>query len=304
MSALDSLFNITNNEKLFNTSFKYCLVDESKHPFTIDEKIARPNHAEDFVNIVDLLNVNVKVLDKYKGLGVSIQASGVCAIDIDHCVNKQFDVNGISPLAKQIISLFEKFAYVEFSFSGSGIRIFFQADKIDDYESYYYTKNSKIGVEYYYPEGSARYVTITGRTIINNNPTNDKSIGNQQLHLFLELYMKRRYVLSKQQTTIADNRSMDDLMKVVKLKYLTDHNFQDLWFTQAPGSGHDESERDYHLVAYLYENITQDKNKLKEIFEQSPFFKSKDWKHMNKWNKQDFRYFNYVFERVQQKHRS
>lgn len=304
MSALDNLLNISNNENLLCSSFKYCLVDESKHPFAVNEKIARPNHAEDFVDIADLMDVNVKVLDKYKGLGVSIQASKICAIDIDHCVSKSFDANGISQLAKQIISLFEAFAYVEFSFSGNGIRIFFQANPVKDYELYYYVKNSRLNVEYYYPEGSSRYVTITGKTIINNNPRNDISTGNQQLHLFLESYMKRRYALSKQQANVDDNRSLDDLMKIVRLKYLNDHSFQDLWFAQAPGSGHDESERDYHLIAYIYDYVTKDKSKIKEIFEQSPFFKSKDWKHVNKWTKQDFRYFNYVFEKVQQKHRS
>ena len=93
-------------------------------------------------------------------------------------------------------------------------------------------------------------------------------------------------------------------MKLVKYRYMTNNSFQDVWFSLAPGSGHDESERDYKLIAEIYDNITKDKDKIKQIFEQSPFFKSKDWKHVNKWTKQDFRYFNYVFERVQQKHRS
>ena len=304
MSALDTLFNITNNLYLFNYHFRYCLVDDSKHPFTIKETMARPNHVEDFVELSELLNLNVETLEKYKGLGISIQASGVCAIDIDHCIEIPFDVNSISPLARQIIGLFEtnKCGYVEFSFSGCGIRIFFKANPVKDYELKYYIKNSKMNIEYYYPEGSNRYVTITGKTIFNYRleDENEHTIDDV-LHTFLESFMKRRYVLVKQHSNIVDDRSIDELMKIVKLKYLQDYNFQELWFSQAPGSGHDESERDYHLVAYIYDYITKDKDKIKQIFEQSPFFKSKDWKHVNKWTKQDFRYFNYLYDRINSK---
>lgn len=305
MSALDALFNITNNQYLFNYHFRYCLVDDSKHPFTIKETMARPNHVEDFVELSELLNLNVETLEKYKGLGISIQASRVCAIDIDHCVEKPFDINSISLLAQQIIEHFEinNCGYIEFSFSGCGIRIFFEANPIKDYELKYYTKNSKLNIEYYYPEGSNRYVTITGRTIVNNNISIQKYKYDTDdvLHRFLEMYMKRRYVLAKQYNNIVDDRNIDELMKIVKLKYLNDYNFQELWFSQAPGSGHDESERDYHLVAYIYDYITKDKDKIKQIFEQSPFFKSKDWKHVNKWTKQDFRYFNYLYDRINNK---
>ena len=305
MSALDTLFNITNNQYLFNYHFRYCLVDDSKHPFTIKETMARPNHAEDFVELSELLNLSVETLEKYKGLGISIQASRVCAIDIDHCVERPFDVNSISLLAQQIIEHFEinNCGYIEFSFSGCGIRIFFEANPIKDYELKYYTKNSKLNIEYYYPEGSNRYVTITGRTIVSNNISIQKYKYDTDdvLYRFLETYMKRRYVLAKQHNNIVDDRSIDELMKIVKLKYLNDYSFQELWFSQAPGSGHDESERDYHLVAYIYDYVTKDKDKIKQIFEHSPFFKSKDWKHVNKWTKQDFRYFSYLYDRINSK---
>jgi hypothetical protein len=267
--------------------------------------MARPNHFEDFAELSELLNLNVETLEKYKGLGISIQASRVCAIDIDHCVEKPFDINSISLLAQQIIEHFQinNCGYIEFSFSGCGIRIFFEANPIKDYELKYYIKNSKLNIEYYYPEGSNRYVTITGRTIVNNNISIQKYKYDTDdvLHTFLEDYMKRRYVLVKQHSNIVDDRSIDELMKIVKLKYLNDYSFQELWFTAAPGSGHDESERDYHLVAYIYDYITKDKDKIKQIFEQSPFFKSKDWKHVNKWTKQDFRYFNYLYDRINSK---
>lgn len=302
MNALDTLFNISRIDCLVDYPFKYCLVDEEKHPFTVAGTMARPNHEEDFCNMSDLLNLSVDALEKYKGLGVSIQASKICAIDIDHCVSNPFDANGISPLAQDIINLFKKFAYVEFSFSGTGIRIFFQASKVDDYEQKYYTKNSKLNVEYYYPEGSNRYVTITGRAIACNYPRTSKVDADSALQTFLTMYMKRQHISSNHSDcSFKDDRPVDELMKRIKFCYMTDFNFQNLWFEAAPGSGHDESERDYHLVAYIYDYVTKDKDKIKQIFEQSPFYKTKDWKHMSKWQKQDFRYFNYLYDRIKNK---
>lgn len=305
MSALDTLFNIVNNDNLLSYDFKYCLVDSDKHPFKINGEFVKPNCDSDFCSIFDLTNLSSNVLQSYKGIGISIHASDVCAIDIDHCVSNAFDVNSINALASNIINEFKSFAYIEFSFSGHGLRILFKSNEIKNYTNVYYTKNSKYGIEYYFPTGSARYVTLTGMTIYNNKVRMLSYSEQDKLMTFLNTYMKREEILnSTTVTSTTDERSIEQLEKIVRMKYLTNNAFQDLWFTNAPGSGHDESERDFHLIAYLYENITQDKNKIKQLFEESPFFKSKDWKHLNKWNKQDFRYFNYVFERVQQKHRS
>ena len=75
----------------------------------------------------------------------------------------------------------------------------------------------------------------------------------------------------------------------------TNKSFQDNWFDKAPGSGSNESERDFFLLKFIFENISNDKNKSKELFEQSPFFKSKDRKHKYKWERSDNRYFNYLY---------
>lgn len=299
MSALETLISISSNKNLANYDFRYCLVDEIKHPFTIDKVFARPNHSEDFVKIEKLLDVSVSTLDSYEGLGVSVQASDICAIDIDHCASNKFDVESLDYRAKDIIEMLKDFAYIEFSFSGNGVRIFFKAHRIDNYEQIYYTKNSAVNIEYYYPEGSARYVTITGKTIV-NNPIKTLTYDEQQkLMTFLNKYMRRKHELhSTDVVEHKDDRSLDDLMKLVKYRYLINNSFQDVWFSPAPGSGHDESERDYKLVAEIYDNITKDKDKIKQIFEQSPFFKSKDWKHVSKWQKQDGRYFNYLYSRI------
>ena len=69
-----------------------------------------------------------------------------------------------------------------------------------------------MNIEYYYPEGSNRYVTITGKTIFNYNLKNkDEHKIDDVLHTFLESYMKRRYVLAKH-NNIVDDKSIDELI--------------------------------------------------------------------------------------------
>ena len=146
-------------------------------------------------------------------------------------------------------------------------------------------------------------MTITGQTIKDNDLNNQNlDVNDKILVEFLDKYMKRKHKLQKETTSNnVDNTDITELMKKVKYHYMTNNNFQDIWFSQAPGSGHDESERDYHLIAYIYDYITKDKDKIKQIFEQSPFYKSKDYKHINKWTKQDFRYYNYLYNKISNK---
>ena len=74
--------------------------------------------------------------------------------------------------------------------------------------------------------------------------------------------------------------------------------FQDVWFSKAPGSNKNESELDYSLIYYLYEYITKDVEKIKILFMESPFFKSKDRKHYQKFTKDNFKYFYNTCERI------
>lgn len=293
IETLNNIIN-TNNEELLN--LKYCLVTKDKLPYRIDEILARSNHSEDFVNIQEIIsnleNINI---ENYKGVGISIQASNICAIDVDHCFSSPFDITSGDERAQQLINKFKDLAYIEFSFSGTGLRILFKSNLIENYSDKYYIKNKNNSIEYYQPNNSYRYVTVTGRFICNNLI---KDINNDIIIDFLNEYMKK--IIKSYDSIIITNeveiRTYEQLMKIVRYKYLKDYSFQDLWFTKAPGSGKDESERDYHLVAYLYENITQDKNLLKQIFESSEFFKTKDWKHINKWKNQNGRYFNYLYD--------
>ena len=298
MDLLTTVNNILNCE-LRNSNLKCCLVTKNKLPYKIDNTPAKSNILTDFISIFDIAsNLTEKHLLDYAGIGISIQASEICAIDVDKCFSEPFNFDSIDERGLDIYNKFKDFAYIEFSFSGTGLRVLFKSDIIENYSDKYYIKNETNKVEYYQPTKSYRYVTITGRYLINNVIKYDKKL-NDILQLFLEQYMlkpeRKQYDVK---TIVEETRTYEELMKLVKLHYFKDNLFQNLWFDKAPGSGSNESERDYHLVAYLFENITQDKDLIKQIFESSPFFKSKDWKHVNKWTYQNGRYYNYLYDTI------
>lgn len=288
MTALDIIKAIESNEFLSKADFlRYCFVNDKKVPFrNTGSESARPNIISDFVplNQLDLLSAS-----NFAGLGISIQASGVCAIDIDHCFKRPFDLSTADGRAQDTINIFGDATYIEFSFSGTGMRVLFRAAPIQNYESIYYIKNSKTQCEYYYPQGSNRYVTLTAKTIIHSNIN---FIPEPMLKVFLDTYMlrpKRAVGNTILKPIIGD---VDNLI----LHFLrTNKSFQDNWFDKAPGSGSNESERDFFLLKFIFENITNDREKAKEVFEMSPFFKSKDRKHVYKWERSDHRYFNYLY---------
>lgn len=293
-NALDTLLRIAENENLVNSNLKYCLVTEKKLPYKLDNTPAKINNINDFVNFEELLNGE---LEKYAGIGISIQASKVCAIDVDKCFSIPFDITSGDERAKDIINRFKKYAYIEFSFSGKGLRVIFR-QKYDFDNKKYYIKNETNSIEYYQPENSYRYVTITGMTII-NNPVNSIYNFENVIEQFLNDYMLRPIKnIIREINEVDNNISIDILRKRLRRKLLLDNRFQDVWFSKAPGSGADESERDYYLLSCLYESITQNKENLRILFEESPFFKSKDYKHINKWTNQDHRYFNYLYDRI------
>lgn len=294
---LDTIEKVANTQ-LIKADLKYCLVDNSKHPFKIDGLPARPNNVDDFVTFEELLESDK--LSEFAGIGISVQASNICAIDVDHCFEIPNDITSADERAKDCLTLFKNIGYCEFSFSGTGLRILFKHPIIDDYALKYYIKNEKYKIEYYQPNKSFRYVTITGNVIYDNSIDNQNNFDDI-LYTFLNKYMERQFTNHSVYTDEIETKTYEELMQIVKRQYKKDMTFQNLWFTKAPGSGKDESERDYHLVAYLFEHITQNKSLIKQIFETSEFFKTKDFKHICKWNNQNFRYFNYLYDNIRRR---
>ncbi len=288
MTALSVIESIGVNDYLRKADFlRYCFVNKQKVPFQYNgTDSARPNVSSDFVPLGQL---DLAKAAEFAGVGVSIQASGICAIDIDKCFRVPFDLSTADGRAQDIINIFGDATYIEFSFSGTGLRILFRAAPILDYEKRYYIKNSRTQCEYYYPQGSNRYVTVTGRTIIY---AGINFLPEAMLKVFLDTYMIRPI---KSATGSAREPIQGDRNNLLLHFLRTNKSFQDNWFDKAPGSGSNESERDFFLLKFIFENITNDQEEAKTIFEESPFFKSKDRKHIYKWTRADNRYFNYLY---------
>lgn len=295
MSALDTLENLLST-KIVSYDLRYCLVDNNKVPYKLDGTLARPNHEEDFVSIEEIANANH--IDEYRGIGISIKASKICAIDVDHCFSIPFDFGSIDDRGRTIFHMFEKLAYIEFSFSGQGMRILFKQPEIENYATKYYIKNTKNQVEYYQPTGNARYVTVTGKVLCNNDLEN-KEFTNV-ITEFLDKFMKRP-ICENKVVALNEDLEIDDLLKKVRSLYLRNILFQDVWFNEKhelKNGQSQESDRDFYILSFLYQNVITDKIKLRLVFEQSPFFKSKDKKHINKWIYGNYRYYDYMYDRL------
>lgn len=297
MTALEVIENITENENLLLANFKYCLVTSNKIPIRYDGLPAKPNRKEDFVDL-ELILTN-KNLNNFAGLGISIQASQISAIDIDNCCDIPFDKNYLDDRAKNLINLFKNDAYIEFSFSGKGLRIFFKSEIIHDYSKKYYIKNSNKGIEYYQSsDNSFRYVTITGKSIINNEI---KLCPNSIINTFLDNFMLRpkKFNTDKNLIEFIENKTYDELEGILKHHAFINSKFQNAIFDKFNknmfGS---ESDQDWYILTYIYANITKDKNLIKQLFENTYYFKHKDNKHLYKWNYNNFRYYNYLYDRI------
>lgn len=303
MDAIDVLTNISNTKLINASNLRYCLVGSDKVPYTINGSNAKPNNPNDFVSFTELLEA--ENLEKYAGVGISIQASKVCAIDVDHCFETKFDFSSIDERGKYIYEKFKDLAYIEFSFSGTGMRVIFVQDTILNYNDKYYVKNSNTNIEYYQPSGSARYVTVTGKVIANNNIESDTDFRDVIVE-FLEKYMLRPRINKPKPTVnnLNQDKNFEQLMKITKSLLFRDYNFQKVWFDRREWligkkfEGTGESEHDFALLQYIYTNITQNREMCKAIFEESKYFKTKDDKHVKKWYYQDCRYFYYIFKQL------
>jgi len=262
--------NIPNELK---TSALWCcwkLTQNGKVPYDVEKgTLAKSNDKNTFYPYSTILNYASKYLRKENdkwlgGLGLGI-FNGFSAIDIDHCIDND---GVISDMAQEIIDYCQ--SYTEKSPSGTGIRIIFKTDFKDYDKTRYYINNSKIGLEIYIEGATSKFVTITGNAILSSN------INNIDVEYLLNKYMKKQPKGNFGPKTTNTYNIYDFLSK--------DDKLFNLWNTQAPGSHSNESELDLALCSKLAFYLQRDPNAIKAAFEQSPYYMSKDTKHVNKWN--------------------
>lgn len=195
------------------------------------------------------------------GLGVF---NGYSGIDIDKCID---DDGNISDKAMDIINSVN--SYTEKSPSGHGIRIIFKTNyKLN--KDVYYIKNATEGLEVYISDCTNRFLTITGNTMNVSNTINFADISS-----IMDKYMQR--------SNYRKSTSFGDMLK-------KDTKLNNLWMSVASGSGGNESETDLALCEKIAFYIGDNAEEVDKTFRQSPFYKSKDQKHKDKWSiRNDYR---------------
>ena len=233
-------------------------------------KSNNPNTFHSYANIIPYI-ANYFWIDENKrmmgGLGLGI-FNGFSAIDIDNCRDPQ--TGALTELANDIINYCN--SYTESSPSGKGIRIIFKT-KTEINKDTHYINNRNIGLEIYISDNTNKFVTLTGNVLFSND------IAEIDISYIIDKYMVKKNAVNIS-TTSSIPEDID-----IKLKNAIKFNktLRDLWETQAPGSGENESELDLTLCNILANVFEGNYSAIEAAFEQSPYFVSKDQTHKEKW---------------------
>ena len=207
---------------------------------------------------------------RYDGIGVGIFGN-VGAIDIDHCID---DDGALSDLALDVMNMVQ--GYTEFSPSGRGLRILFQAAGFQYDKARYYINNQKAGLEVYIAGCTQKFVTVTGNTM---NPGVDLIERGEQLAAVLEKYMVRPQV--KKPTpppTFGGAADLDDLALIDKAKNgRNGTQFAALWSGDTSGYN-SPSEADMALCNWLAWWTNKDADRMDRLFRSSGLMR-------DKWNR-------------------
>jgi len=227
----------------------------------------------------------------YNGVGVLMaglrDGSRIVAVDIDHCIDDQ---GQFSPMAAKIIQVMK--SYTEVSPSGRGIRILSKVSASFKFDkSRYYINNQGSHLEVYDGDVTAKYVTVTGRTL---TPGVDLELRDQELLAVLEEHMVRKDPVTPQSLPasprITGNQSCQltqgDMALIESLKNgQNGEKFAALMDGDTSQYDNDASRGDMALCNFLAAK-TQDANQIDRIVRNSKLMR-------DKWERQDGTYGTY-----------
>ena len=206
------------------------------------------------------------------------------AIDLDHCLNEEGKIiqDDFSKIVIDIVKSLN--TYTEKSPSGTGLHLYFKIKGMklnpEEYSKKYYTnkrinKKTNQGLEIYLSGMTKKFLTITGDKL---GDKDFREISFEELQPILEKYM-RRYT-SKTTTTSSLVTNQGDFLKIGLEK---DSLLIDL-YNDTTHSGN-ESEEDMRLLSKLAYYCNKDSQAIRQAFESSPYFMTKDEEHLEKWNR-------------------
>ena len=206
------------------------------------------------------------------------------AIDLDHCLNKEGKIIQ-DDFAKVVVDILKELdTYTEKSPSGTGLHLYFKIKDLkmspEEYSKKYMinkriNKETNQGIEVYLSGMTKKFLTITGDRI---GDKDFREITFKELEPILEKYMKRYN--AQQNTTSSLVTNQKDFLKIGLEK---DSLLIDL-YNDTSHSGN-ESEEDMRLLSKLAYYCNKDSQAIRQAFESSPYFMTKDEEHLQKWNR-------------------
>lgn len=216
--------------------------------------------------------------------GISIKIhSSLCGIDIDNCYSEKGE---LSEIAIDILKTIK--SYTEQSLSGKGIHILFKCNnqkKLDSmlyYTNRHFKSGSTGGLEIYQGQFDTKVFTISGKPIYNEQI---KEIDFETLQIIFDKYMKHETKEQNNSSVNIESTPEEDKDFIEKgLQF--NQAFNDLYNGIRPSS--DESSNDFKLLSYLAYYSNKNEVLMKDYFERSQFYNSKDDYHQKKWNRKDY----------------
>lgn len=265
------------------TNGKFCLhIDKIPHKKTPSGIYkARPNKIEDFKNFDEIIK-DYQSTEEASGISINIH-SNLCGIDIDNCYSES---GSLSKTAVEIIKTIK--SYTERSLSGKGIHILFYCENQKDIDSSLYYKNRHFkegetgGLEIYQGNFDTKVFTISGDTIYKKISSIDFSL----LQTIFDKYMKKT-TYSKEETNQIESTPEEDIDFIEK-GLEKDQLFCEIYNSNSELSSN-QSETDFKLLSKLAFWSNKNENLMIDYFERSPYFQSKDEKHIQKWNRKDYK---------------
>ena len=206
------------------------------------------------------------------------------AIDLDHCLNEEGKIIQ-DDFSKIVIDIVKKLnTYTEKSPSGTGLHLYFKIKGMkmspEEYSKIYYTnkrmnKETNQGLEIYLSGMTKKFLTITGDKL---GDYNFREITFEELQPILDKYMKRYTSKKEQNSSLVTNQS--DFLKIGLEK---DDTLIEL-YNNTSHTGN-ESEEDMKLLSKLAYYCNKDSQSMRQAFESSPYFMTKDEPHLEKWNR-------------------
>ena len=216
------------------------------------------------------LEVAMAASGPYDGLGVGVFNS-LGAIDIDHCIE---ETGEISEMAVAVMSKMQ--AYTEYSPSGRGLRILFNASGFQYDKAKYYIKNDDLGLEVYIAGNTSRFVTLTGNALTSELDLEERG---EQLTAVLEKYMIRpaKPTLSAAPSGPVENAGPLDDMALIELAKRSKNGaeFTNLWAGDTSAYGGDDSRADMALCNALAFWTGRDAERVDRLFRQSGLMREK-----------------------------